>query len=28
LSDTGTGEANPCEAAVEAAREAAGIDAQ
>jgi hypothetical protein len=28
LSDTGTGEANPCDAAVEMAREAAGIDSQ
>ena len=28
LSDTGTGQANPCDAAVEMAREAAGIDAQ
>lgn len=28
LSDTGTGEANPCDAAVEQARETAGIDSQ
>jgi uncharacterized protein involved in outer membrane biogenesis len=28
LSDTGTGEANPCDAAVEQAREVSGIDAQ
>ncbi|MGD9055921.1 MAG: AsmA family protein [Desulfobacterales bacterium] len=28
LADTGTGEANPCDAAVERAREAAGIDAE
>jgi uncharacterized protein involved in outer membrane biogenesis len=28
LSDTGTGQANPCDAAVESAREAAGIDAE
>lgn len=28
LADTGTGEANPCDAAVEKAREAAGIDSQ
>jgi uncharacterized protein involved in outer membrane biogenesis len=28
LSDTGTGQANPCDAAVEKAREAAGIDSQ
>jgi uncharacterized protein involved in outer membrane biogenesis len=28
LSDTGTGEANPCDAAVEKAREVAGIDSQ
>jgi uncharacterized protein involved in outer membrane biogenesis len=28
LSDTGTGQANPCDAAVEQAREAAGIDSQ
>ena len=28
FSDTGTGQANPCDAAVEKAREAAGIDAQ
>jgi uncharacterized protein involved in outer membrane biogenesis len=28
LSDTGTGDANPCDAAVEKAREAAGVDSQ
>ena len=28
FSDTGSGEANPCDAAVEMAREAAGIDSQ
>jgi hypothetical protein len=28
LSDTGTGQANPCDAAVEKAREVAGVDSQ
>jgi hypothetical protein len=28
LSDTGTGQANPCDAAVEKAREVSGIDSQ